>query len=132
MIGGELFEIAEQLDEQLLFDHPKVAEQISGHAVASGSPDDVPSVLRQVIQPDTHLAPVHEFERQVVDVGQVLLQEREHVMVGVHVQPHALGADPVRHLETQHLRIHPPAAHIAREEVDVAELSRVPPGDAAE
>src|SRR3954462_5125119 len=49
MVGRELFQVAEQLDEHLLFDHPEITEQISGHAVASGSPDDVTAVLREVI-----------------------------------------------------------------------------------
>ena len=95
--------------------------------MTSRSPDDVTVVLRKMIERDAHLAPVDQLECQVVNVREVLLQEGEHVMVGVHVQPYAFGANPVRHLETEHLGVplHLPS-DIAGEVVHVTELSRVP------
>ena len=61
-----------------------------------------------------------------------LVEEGQHVMVAVDVQPHALVANPVGDREAEHLACTSWTCrwHVGGEEVHVAELARMPAGDA--
>ena len=96
VVRRQLFQVGEQLDEQLLLAHAEVTEEVARHAVAARPPHDVATVLRQMIEGDAHLAPIHQLEREVVDVCDALVEERQHVVVAIDVQPHALGRQSSR------------------------------------
>ena len=64
--------------------------------------------------------------------GAGLTMPREHVVVGVDVQPAGAVADPVRDAEPEHLGVEvDPAPHVGHEEVDVLHPARVVRGRSA-
>src|SRR5262249_20669605 len=49
VIGGQLFQVTEKFDEVFLLHHTKIAKQIACRTMASGAPDQMPTILGQMI-----------------------------------------------------------------------------------
>ncbi len=126
----EHLHVAVQLDEAALLGDAHVAAEVLPEGVTHRPPAEPAAVLAEMIEGDAQRSPVDEVEREVMEMRRRLADQRHHVVVGVDVQPYALGAEVVgdRHAE----RVAVEVAHrleLPREHVDVAELARPEAGE---
>ena len=74
----------------VFFRHTEIGEEVSRHAVPSGPPNQVTTVLREMIESHSQFAPIHQLECEVMDVIEALLEKRQDMVIGVHVQPNLI------------------------------------------